>query len=531
LISRRTFIKLFGLLIVLLSLRFTFPWFAKPKVIHILSSASDTKLAVTISLSKGISQAYIKINQKSFFGKKIDRDGKHWQFICNNLIADKTYALSIFSKDEMLEPEWPLKTLPHLNDKKDNLKIMAFTCAGGGDGTSFGGKEFFKPYVFRQKMFSEGIKEKPDLAIAIGDHVYWDLRGGSLPPFGRQQSVFIKFFIGSLLKFLYGSFNRDEDALSINNEKVLKNIGNDQIASLYGKRFKSIPIYFLPDDHDYFENDDAEENLVTFPADKFSKSAFKGMADLFYPPLLDCPNGSIGRKIGRIRYGNLFEGLLADCAGDMSLGGKNAKLINKKNEEWILTRFQESSVLHLAFIPSHPLGYTAGKWREWYPDVVASDNEEGVILNELLSGKTGKLTTKAEKYLWQQGWFLQHQRFLKGLSNRVENSFTFSGDIHAIAANKIIKSDNYSLKKQILSVLVGPISSSTGTWPSAARGIVASKPEFLEVNEELKIKEQNGFSIIEINKEKVEINLYLCGGHSSSIEDDGSVKEVVKLRV
>ena len=65
---------------------------------------------------------------------------------------------------------------------------------------------------------------------------------------------------------------------------------------------------FCPDDHDYFENDDAEENLVTFPADEFSKSAFKGMADLFYPPLLDCPNEAAERKIGRIRYGNLFEG-------------------------------------------------------------------------------------------------------------------------------------------------------------------------------------------------------------------------------
>ena len=106
-------------------------------------------------------------------------------------------------------------------------------------------KNSFKPFVFRQKMFDEGISNKPDIAIAIGDHVYWDLRGGDLPPLGRQQSAFIKFLIGSLLKFLYGSFKRNEDGLSEHNEMVLKNIGNDQIASLYGKRFKSIPIFFL----------------------------------------------------------------------------------------------------------------------------------------------------------------------------------------------------------------------------------------------------------------------------------------------
>ena len=177
------------------------------------------------------------------------------------------------------------------------------------------------------------------------------------------------------------------------------------------------------------------------------------------------------------------------------------------------------------------MGYTAGKWREWYPDVVASDKEDGIIMNELLSGKKGKLTTKAKKYLWQKGWFLQHQRFLKGLSDRKDNSFTFSGDIHAVGSNQIIKSGDYLLRKPILSTLVGPISSSTGTWPSAARGIIASKPEFLDVNEKLKIREENGFSLINITSQKVDINLHICGGHQGSEEDDGSVKEVINLKV
>jgi len=35
--------------------------------------------------------------------------------------------------------------------------------------------------------------------------------------------------------------------------------------------------------------------------------------------LLDTPYGIPGRKIGKIRYGKIFEGLIADCAGDMSL--------------------------------------------------------------------------------------------------------------------------------------------------------------------------------------------------------------------
>ena len=242
-ISRRTFLKLSGLLIVLLFSRSLFSWLSKPKVLHILCSASSDKLAATISLSKGINEVFLKVDEKIFNGTKIDREGKHWQFICENLRSNRTYSLSLVSKEEILESYWPLKTLPNKNEEVNNLKNMAFTCAGGGDGTSFGGKEFFKPFVFRQKMFDEGISNKPDIAIAIGDHVYWDLRGGDLPPFGRQQSAFIKFLIGGLLKFLYGSFNRNEDGRSDHNEMVLKNIGNDQRASLYGKLQKYS--YFL----------------------------------------------------------------------------------------------------------------------------------------------------------------------------------------------------------------------------------------------------------------------------------------------
>ena len=522
-ISRRTFLKLSGLLVILLASKSLFSWFSKPKVLHILCSASSEKLSATISLSKGISEVSLKVDNKIFNGTKIDREGKHWQFLCENLRSNKTYSLSLISKEEILEPDWPLKTLPNKNEKVSNLKIMAFTCAGGGDGTSFGGKEFFKPFVFRQKMFDEGISNKPDIAIAIGDHVYWDLRGGDLPPLGRQQSAFIKFIIGSLLKFLYGSFNRNEDGLSEHNEMVLKNIGSDQIASLYGKRFKSIPIFFLSDDHDYFENDDAEEQLVTFPADKFSKDVFKKMADLFYPPLLDTPDGEPSRNIGRIRYGKAFEGLMADCAGNMTLGSKKAVLISNEDEKWLLSRIKESKAKHLAFIPSHPFGYTAGKWREWYPDVVAEEGATGTVVNELLSGTSGFLTTNASKYLWQQGWFMQHQRLIKSISERIGSRFIFSGDIHAIGASSITQSGDIELKDDVKTFLVGPIGSSSAGWPSFARGITAENPEYLKCDSIYKTKEENGFTFFKINNDKILAQIISCGGHNPDNNETGEI--------
>lgn len=57
--------------------------------------------------------------------------------------------------------------------------------------------------------------------------------------------------------------------------------------------------------------------------------------------------------------------------------------------------------------PLH-LGWTAGKWHEWYPDV----------LNEAQTG----LTTARNKYLWQSGWWIQHQRILSILSTQNNRS-------------------------------------------------------------------------------------------------------------
>ena len=80
-----------------------------------------------------------------------------------------------------------------------------------------------------------------------------------------------------------------------------------------------------------------------------------------------------------------------------------AVLISNKDEEWLLSRIEKSRAKHLAFIPSHPFGYTAGKWREWYPDVVAEEGTTDTVANELLSEVKGSLTTNVNKYLWQQG--------------------------------------------------------------------------------------------------------------------------------
>ena len=521
--TRRTFLKISGILATLLAGGYVFRNSNSLEVKHILSSASHEKLAVTLSLSKGTSSLGLILNNNVLIeGRPMDREGKHWQFIANDLSPNRSYNLELISEGETIFEPWDLKTFPGPESEINSVAMMAFTCAGGGDGFKASGKEFFKPHKFRQKIFDEGLSKKPDFVISIGDHIYFDLRGENFPPVGRNSKL-IKFFVGGYLKFRYGVFNRLESAGSENNESILKLVGNDQIASLYGTKFKSTPIFFIPDDHDYFENDDAEEDLVTFPADDFSKGAFKKMADLFYPPLLDTPNKKPGRKTGRIRYGNAFEGLIADCAGNMTLGGNKAVLISDEDEKWLKARMKSSKARHLAFIPSHPMGYTAGKWREWYPDVVAEEGASGTIINELLSGRKGSLTTNVNKYLWQEGWFLQHQRLLQSLSERYGSRFIFSGDIHAIGAASIIKSGSVRLEREIKTFLVGPVSSSTGTWPSFARGITAANPDYLECESLHSIREENGFTFFNIDNDQASAEIISCGGHNPEKGESGQI--------
>jgi hypothetical protein len=57
--------------------------------------------------------------------------------------------------------------------------------------------------------------------------------------------------------------------------------------------------------------------------------------------------------------------------------------------------------MHVVHAPSNPIGWTAGKWMEWYPDVLNAD---------------GKLTTKEPKPYWQAGWLKQHDRLVAAMT-------------------------------------------------------------------------------------------------------------------
>jgi hypothetical protein len=494
---------------------------------HILPTVTDTVFSISVSVEKPRLQLQLLIDGKAVKGQQKDRRGRFWSFFADDLKPDNTYELQLSDEAGDLGQSWPLKTFPDRNSDPKSFKLMAFTCAGGGDGFGIPSLQFFKPHAFRQRLFEAGLAKNPDAVIAIGDHIYWDL-GGKEQPSVLKRAKWLKY----LTRWKnYGSFNRDEPVLGTNNEDVLVRIGDEQISNLYGTRFKSTPVYFVSDDHDYFENDDATPDIVTFPPDNFSREAHQVVADLYYPPLPDAPVPAWNRAFGTLTYGRLFEASIFDCAGYLTVGD-DARLIPNVAEEWLIHRLKQSPAKHYAMVPSHPFGWTAGKWREWYPDVVAPEGFTGVVLNELFAESPGKMTTKAQKYFWQKGWWNQHQRLLDALvKHRQGSRMIFSGDIHAQGVVSIRESGKLILEEPVKSFLVGPVSSSDATWPSAARGCAAAEPEWLKTDELINTREVNGFTIFEFEESFARAQLFDCGGYDRSKDEDGRVQREVVVEI
>lgn len=154
------------------------PWrsAASPQEVrHILPTADDTQLSVTISLWQPRDAVRLSVDEREFPGKQMDSAGRHWTFHAHGLTPGTTYQLQLLDPDGPFYEAWPLKTLPYRDSLPEALKVLAFTCAGGGDGFGTDKAQFFKPHKFRQRMFESALAESPDLALAIGDHIYWDL--------------------------------------------------------------------------------------------------------------------------------------------------------------------------------------------------------------------------------------------------------------------------------------------------------------------------------------------------------------------
>jgi hypothetical protein len=92
-----------------------------------------------------------------------------------------------------------------------------------------------------------------------------------------------------------------------------------------------------------------------------------------------------------------------------------------------------------------------------------------------------------------------------------------SGDLHAIAEGRMMASGALDFSKNPIEVILsGPLGTGDRGWPSAFRGIGASVPGHLEMQENLKPIEENGFIIADFTPDSITISYFRFSYHKQS---------------
>ena len=523
-------------------------------LMHLVPGANHERIVVKCSFRSPRPPPLLRIDGVRFAARTTDSEARYFAFDAPGLQPDHAYTLRLVdAEDAPLTDPWPLKTYPAPDAQPDSVRLLAYTCAGGYPSYASEPQPFLSPRLcaverhrgavrrrralgrwglgpntepsarrlaalaLRRRLLARALSFAPDAAIAIGDHVYWDQ---------RTQLDSARADVRQRAHAWYasrGMLDRGLPAKGTVNEAAIKNAVEPQFAELYGVMLRSTPSYFVSDDHDYYENDEATDRFVTLPPHAYQLSFARFTRDLFMPEFLPDPErptlmsgagagdrgAGISESFGTFRYGNLAEALIYDCARFLSLKGDVGGLVPPEAEAWLKARTADQRVRHVFHVPSHPFGWTAGKWREWYPDVAdVGEGNTAVAQIRADGGDTVRLTTKRRKFHWQRGWFLQHQRLLASLAGQPERAgIVLSGDLHATGHVRIRQSADLDFRNPVHAILTGPLGTGLG-WPSRARGTPPLIATGLEVDELAGVREKNGFTLLDIDAGSVTVRLF-----------------------
>ncbi|HEY3495008.1 MAG TPA: hypothetical protein VGK73_09995 [Polyangiaceae bacterium] len=473
------------------------PWNAG-QLAHLIPAANHERFLIKASFKAPLSAVpRLTVDGKPIDGIRTDARGRFWRFDVTSLKPATTYQLRITDPGgNALCDAWPLKTFPGPDTGPEQLRILAYSCAGGYDGATLGGKSFFLNMAARQRLLARGLSYQPDVVIANGDHVYWDMETSRNKPYA-------KFIQDRYWKKFGAPLDLSVPMLHPKNASTFLGICDYQIASLYGTALRSTPAFFLTDDHDMFENGEFDARVATLPPDSYGPLAAEQTHRLYYPEFLPdrnrpsflpggdragAPPGS-NDSFGTLRFGALLEAVLYDCRRFADYKGAHAKLLPRWVEDWIVARTRAEDTQHFFHVPSLAFGYTTGKLGEWYPD--------------FFDEQTGKLVVHKEKPGWQRGWFAQHQRLLEALAAQSKRSpVVIEGDVHATASARIVRSGELALQRPVNLVLAGALGTGDLGFASA-RGGNTKASQLLALEEGLRPAEKNGFTIIDVTPKKL----------------------------
>ncbi len=493
------------------------PSWSGGRIRHLVPVANHSEIQIKAIFSAPQGSVFLHVGDQRVPGRATDTDQTGWSFHARDLAPNTAYELSLWSGQgrgaTRLSDPWPLKTFPHPEAEPEHTRLLLYTCAGGHPLMSEGENSSFQPMETRRALLARGLSFQPDALIAIGDQIYWDQRTvlDSVSPARRARGEAIYARAGLLDRALAAAGTRNED--------VLKIVAGEQITPLYGVSLRSTPSYFIHDDHDYFENDEATKKFVTLPPYNYQLRFTEYVRNLYLPsflkdavrrrPISGDQSDGTNSSFGSFRWGKLLEVLMYDCAGYLSLKGVSAGLVPDEVEHWLKSRTADDGIRQLIHVPSHPMGWSAGKWREWYPDVADSGKAGAQVAQIGVEGKQFTLTKNKPKFMWQPGWWSQHQRLLQNLhAQKTRPPIMMSGDLHATGHAQVIQSGDLNLSDHPVNTFItGPLGTGSA-WPSRARGTAPQSALDIELNNVAAIQEKNGFTLVDAYPDRMRIRQF-----------------------
>ena len=257
---------------------------------HLIPTASHDRFLIKASFKDAqVAPPMLEVGNTKVRGQSNAAAGDFWQFDVTGLSPATPYKLSLKGANgKALSEPWQLATFPAPDAMPERLRVMIYTCGGGHEGLNQGlpeGKINWLPSALRRRLLARGLSFKPDALIANGDQIYWDLRapqaskGSGASPLGKQ---------------LAGTFDRAQPVFGTANEAVFRRATAAQIIPQYGALLRSTPVFFMQDDHDYFDNDEATDDIITFPPDAFMLALARATRQLYYPEYLPDRNRPLG---------------------------------------------------------------------------------------------------------------------------------------------------------------------------------------------------------------------------------------------
>jgi len=473
------------------------------QVEHLLPTVDHQRIRLKVSLKQPqTAPPILAVGGNKVSAEAACLGGRHWVFDQTGLAPGATYQLELRDAEaNFLCPAWQLRTFPAPDELPKQFRLLTYTCAGGPDFfVDFRLNPAFLPIRIRRKLLRRAMDLQPDAIIANGDHIYWDRK--SRKAWGMGQSP--------MARWQSGLFDPADSASGIHNRQVIQRGLGAQISGLYRTMMRSCPVFFMQDDHDFFDNDEVIDGQPLFPPGQFHREIAGLTQKMYYPELLQQPehparwqnSDKISRYYGTLRFGKLFEGLMYSCRSEMKTGGAGY-FVPPDVERWLVRRLAESPSRFVLQFPSSPFLWTAGKWGEWYPDVLASNSH---------------LSTAIAKPHWQKAWQQQHDRLLTAASQHAERrALTVSGDLHASAFGQIMQSGAADFAANPPACLLpGAIGTGVPGWPSSFRGVAAAPSATLKAEEWVAPQERNGFSILDFTAHEVTVSMY--GWHPSEGE-------------